>query len=104
MKNALALAALVALVTSPAAAACYGGPAFQTCNDQYVNSDSSAGITTMRGYNAQSGSRRSETVAPSGNMDTYAIMTKGHGTTRTHHEEPRRQSLFYTCTPYRGCK
>ncbi|HKW53210.1 MAG TPA: hypothetical protein VJO12_05935 [Stellaceae bacterium] len=101
MKNALALAALLALVTSPATAACYGGPAVQTCND--LDGDRSTGITTMRGYNAQSGSRWNETVTRPRKM-TDSVMTNGHGSAHTNQTESRRQELLYTCTPYGGCR
>jgi hypothetical protein len=73
MKNALALAALLALVTSPATAACYGGPAVQNCND--LDGGRPTGITTMRGYNVQSSSQWNETVTRSRRM-TNSVVTR----------------------------
>jgi hypothetical protein len=101
MKNALAFAVLLALATSPAAAACYGGPALQTCHD--VDGDRSTGITTMRGYNAQSGSRWNETVKRPGKV-LNRVVTNGHRSAQTNQAEPDRQARFYTCTPYSGCR
>ena len=94
-------------MASPAAsAACYGGPAVQDCHDAYANSDTNqrgAGITTLRGYAAQSAEQQAKPTASSGKMDTRAIMTKAHGSTRDSRAESPRRSSFYTCTPYRGC-
>ena len=101
MKNALALAVLLALATSPAAAACYGGPAVQSCND--LDGDRASGVTTMRGYNAQWGSRWNETVTRPRKMPN-SVITNGHGRAQTSQTESRRQARFYTCTPYGGCR
>jgi hypothetical protein len=108
MRNVLALAALLALAAPSAGAACYGGPAVQDCHDPYGNGDTNhriAGITTMRGYDAQAADQQTKPIAASGKMDTQAIMAKAHGGTRSSRAEPPRRSLFfYTCTPYRGCQ
>jgi hypothetical protein len=107
MRNVLALAAMLALATSSAGAACYGGPAVQDCHDPYGNSDTNhpvAGITTMRGYDARSANRQNKPIAASGKVDTRAIMTKARGGARSRRAESRGQSSFYTCTPFRGCQ
>jgi hypothetical protein len=96
----MALAGLIALLASPATAACYGGPAAQTCNETYRDSDASAGVTTLRGYSAESGVERSEPLAGS---------SASHGkadrrvSARSDRAAPRHRSSFYVCTPYRGC-
>jgi hypothetical protein len=104
MKTAIALAGLVALVTSPATAACYGGPAVQTCHEPYRASDTvsgSAGVTTMRGYTAQHGVEWNEAVT--GSSEPPRRKAGGHGSARIDRSAPHHQSFFYVCTPYRGC-
>jgi len=100
MRTAMALAGLIALLASPATAACYGGPAAQTCNETYRDGDTSAGITTMRGYSAESGVARSETLAGSSASRSKADRRVS---ARSDRSAPRQRSSFYVCTPYRGC-
>jgi hypothetical protein len=103
MKNAIALAGLFVMIMSPATAACYGGPAFQTCNALDRDSDTadSAGVTTMRGYNAQHGIEWNEAISDSRNK-THGEATS-HGSARANRTTPQHQTFFYVCTPYRGC-
>ncbi|HEX6840556.1 MAG TPA: hypothetical protein VF113_03475 [Stellaceae bacterium] len=104
MKTAIALAGLVALFASSANAACYGGPAVQTCHEPYREGDTvdgSAGITTMRGYNAQHGVEWNEAATGSSNQSPRKA--SAHGSARIDRTAPRHQSFFYVCTPYRGC-
>jgi hypothetical protein len=104
MKTATALAVLLALSAAPAAAACYGGPAFQTCHEPYRDGDTakgSAGITTLRGYNAQPGLERSETAAASSHQARSTANARGSAP--IDRGTPHHQSFFYVCTPYRGC-
>ena len=104
MKTAIALAGLVALFASPVTAACYGGPAVQTCHEPYRDSDTvdgSAGITTMRGYTAQHGVEGNEAATNSGNQPRRNA--NAQASARIDRTARRHQSFFYVCTPYRGC-
>lgn len=104
MKTAIALAGLVALLAAPATAACYGGPAVQTCHEPHGDGDTvsgAAGITTMRGYTAQHGVEWREAVTASSNQPHSKA--SGHGSARINRTAPHQPSFFYVCTPYRGC-
>jgi len=101
MRTAIALAGLLALATSPVTAACYGGPASQACGEAYRDgaaADGAAGVTTLRGYDAEHGVARAEASS-----DRTRRKVSARGSAPITHATPRRRSFFYVCAPYRGC-
>lgn len=116
MKRILIVAAL-SLVAGVAHATCTGMGDFATCMDQYGNNytvNRMGNMTTMQGYNAQTGSSWSQNSATIGNTTTIngnaanganwneAITNMGNGYRTISGTDSQGNSYYHTCT-LNGC-
>jgi hypothetical protein len=117
-KNLLVLIGLGMLAVSPQAfASCVGSQAFATCTDANGNSytvNRMGGMTTMNGYNAQTGSNWSQNSQTYGNQTFTNGMTNGRPWNETQTQygngfgsvsgtNSHGQFYSFTCAPYTGC-
>ena len=99
-------------------AACFGTPAFETCNDASGNQytvNRFGNTTTMQGYNPNTGSQWSQQSNTLGNTtqtygqtngrqwnETQTYYGNGFGNVRGMNSQG--QFYNYNCTPYGGCR
>lgn len=118
MKMTLSVAIVSAVLTSGAAYAnCIGSPGFQTCTDQSGNTYSVnrlGNMTTVNGYNAQTGSSWRETANKLGNTTMIngtaangqnwneTIQNFGNGNRAISGVDSNGNSFNHYCTAY-GC-
>lgn len=103
---------------TPTRAACFGTPGYETCTDSYGNQytvNRFGNMTTMQGYNANTGSQWSQQSNTFGNMTQTYGQTNGspwnerqtyygNGFGSVSGMNSRGQPYSYNCTPYGGCR
>lgn len=122
MRLSVGLVCAIVLATvfqiTPTRAACFGTPAFETCTDSSGNQytvNRFGNMTTMQGFNGNTGSQWSQTSNTFGNTTQTYGQTNGNqwNETQTNYGNgfgnvsgmnARGQYFNYNCGPYSGCQ
>ncbi|WP_223851393.1 hypothetical protein [Cupriavidus pauculus] len=117
LMRSTAAAVMAFLVATPTWAACFGSQNMYTCNDSSGNSyqvNRMGNVTTMNGYNAQTGSSWNQSsqhygnsthttgTASNGNSWNSTTQNYGNGYTSTYGTDSHGRSFSRQCGPY-GC-